>query len=315
MAALLTTLIATSLAGLPAKIGGMYCLIADDTVQNYTSKDNWQPHMYPYQANGSNVLWLTFINPKMMPDVPPAMSNFGKCKGQDGCSKPGVPVIFSVGGQSYSNKMWDWLETREAAEAMAEKVAQWPTLHGADGIDLDIEGQAGSTDNVAENLGSFVRKLKSLVPDFIVTQPVYGFPQVAAENYMVNNGWTNKTAGHNWTTTGLIDTVGIMVYGGLSSLQYVKNYANATHQWEGFPITVDVPTQAVLGGMAGSDAGEALNMAKQINKQNLGGYMVWFASFFDKTRNVPAFTYGHGAGDASTQKSSSWEAAIKLMNQ
>ena len=39
-----------------------------------------------------------------------------------------------------------------------------------------------------------------------------------------------------------------MVYEGTQSLDYVKNYADATSQWEGYPITVDVPTSDILLG-------------------------------------------------------------------
>ena len=55
---------------LPFRTLGFYCLIADDTVTNYTSTDKWQPELYDYQINGANLLFLTFINPELMPAVP-----------------------------------------------------------------------------------------------------------------------------------------------------------------------------------------------------------------------------------------------------
>ena len=59
---------------LPFRTLGFYVLIADDTVKNYTSTDTWQPELYDYQINGANLLWLTFINPESMPDVPPGIN-------------------------------------------------------------------------------------------------------------------------------------------------------------------------------------------------------------------------------------------------
>jgi hypothetical protein len=52
-----------------------------------------------------------------------------------------------IGGQYYSEgayASWPWLQNQAAAEAMAAKVAQWPSLYKCDGIDLDIEGTAGN---------------------------------------------------------------------------------------------------------------------------------------------------------------------------
>ena len=37
---------------------------------------------------------------------------------------------------------------------------------------------AGSRGEAGPNLVHFIRKLKSLVPGFLVTQPTYGYPQV-----------------------------------------------------------------------------------------------------------------------------------------
>eukprot|EP01061_Rhynchopus_euleeides_P041793 TRINITY_DN73075_c0_g1_i1.p1 TRINITY_DN73075_c0_g1~~TRINITY_DN73075_c0_g1_i1.p1 ORF type:complete len:321 (+),score=131.94 TRINITY_DN73075_c0_g1_i1:64-1026(+) len=310
--AALALLSAAAAVQLPHRMSGFYCLISDNTVANYTDADDWTPRLFDYQVRGANTVFLTFINPAAMPAVPPAMARLGKCKGQAGCTAAGVPLIFSVGGEAYSQKTWPWLQSTAAAEAMAEKVAGWGAAYGADGIDLDIESPAGGSQTSATSLAAFARKLRQLSPDFIITQPVYGYPQVAAENYMVNNGWTNASG--SWASTGLIDTVGIMLYQDLGALQYVKNYAAGSQQWQGFPIHVDVTSTAVLAGIQGGASSSVIgSMAKAVVQQNLGGFMVWFASVFDATRNATAFQYG-GANDASTARAQAWEDAVTYMN-
>ena len=203
---------------MPEKTLGFYCLIADNTVVNYTDSDNWTPQLYPYQINGSNVIFLTFIEPETMA-IPPAMAYLSLNRDQQGCPTSQQKVIYSVGGYSYSQKSWSWLATQSQAESMAATVATWQSKYNVDGIDLDIESPAGSTDTSGNNLVAFARKLKQLNPNFIITQPVYGYPQVQAEIDMVNNGWTKDAQ-----STGLADTIGIMVYQNLESLQYVCNY-------------------------------------------------------------------------------------------
>merc|ERR1711908_76022 len=80
------------------------------------------------------------------------------------------------------------------------------------------------------------------------TQPVFGSPQVKEENYAVNtvfgDGGDPKT----------IDSIGIMVYEGTGSLQYVKDYTKGKEQWQGFPIKVDVPPSKVVLGAGGQSA-------------------------------------------------------------
>ena len=53
--------------------------------------------------------------------------------------------MYFAGGYAYSVKQnpWNWLTSKEAAEAMAERVAEWPKKYGIDGIDLDLEDGAG----------------------------------------------------------------------------------------------------------------------------------------------------------------------------
>ena len=70
--------------------------------------------------------------------------------------------VFLIGGYAYSSKIkpWHWLESREAAEAMAERVATWPQKYGIDGIDLDLEDGAGDTPKAGPNMIHFVKKLR-----------------------------------------------------------------------------------------------------------------------------------------------------------
>ena len=79
--------------------------------------------------------------------------------------------IFLVGGYAYSSKIkpWHWLESREAAEAMAERVATWPQKYGIDGIDLDLEDGAGDTPKAGPNMIHFVKKLRHSL--YISTAP------------------------------------------------------------------------------------------------------------------------------------------------
>ena len=66
---------------IPARMLGMYALVADDTDKVYTSDYDWNPALFPYQIAGSNTLFLTFINPSRMPVVPAAFANLAKTRG------------------------------------------------------------------------------------------------------------------------------------------------------------------------------------------------------------------------------------------
>merc|ERR1712129_310662 len=52
----------------------------------------------------------------------------------------------------------------------------------------------------------FIRKLRELKPDLIISQPVYGFPQVQAETDVINASWDSKG-----TSANLADSIGLMV--------------------------------------------------------------------------------------------------------
>lgn len=279
---------------------GLYLLIADDDWP-YTSERDWVPKLPDYMsAGGVNVLWLAFVNPSKMPALPPAMAYIGKHKPN------GTQVIASIGGEAYSaSGSWPWLASDEAAEAMAAEVVAWKTKYGIDGIDLDIEGnQPGPT------ALTFAKKVKALDPTFIVTQPVFGSPQIKEENYMVNQ---NFAKGANSS----VDAIGIMVYEGTGSLQYVKDYTNGSSQWSGFPIKVDVPPQKVLLGAGGqSSAATITQLAQAAHDQGLAGIMVWYASVIDSATGKPGNQYSGGAMDASIQSAATqatWKKAMDIM--
>ena len=300
---------------LPKRQIGMYLLLSDDTVPNYTSTDVWSPSLYPYQQSGVNVVYLTFINPTYM-SVPPAFATLSnklrRNTKRDNTIRP--TILFALGGYSYSNhpNPWPWLTSQVSAENMAKVVSQWPDLFGCDGVDLDIETGAGSSVVAAENLIHFVKKLNILQPKMLVTQPVFGYPQVKAESSMVNSAFNrNVTA----SDRPALDAVGIMVYSGTNSLQYLKNYVNGSQQWEGFPIHVDVPASKVVCGMGGNAAPADLNkfVANALSGHSKG-VMVWYGSVLDDSTNQTAIQYAGGGPDASNKKTRSmWEAALKKL--
>merc|ERR1712087_703031 len=182
---------------------------------------------------------------------------------------------------------------------------QWKAKYGIDGIDLDIEGNQPGPAALA-----FAKKLKELDPDFIVTQPVFGSPQVTEENYMVNQCFAKGAK-------SAVDSIGIMVYEGTGSLQYVKGYVNGTKQWSGFPIHVDVPPQKVILGAGGqSSAGTIEALAQAAHDQDLGGIMVWYASVIDAATGKHGNQYSGGAMDASIQSATTkatWANALDIM--
>merc|ERR1719369_1927228 len=152
---------------------------------------------------------------------------------------------------------------------------------------------AGNSKASGENLVHFVKKLKSLQPNMIVNQPVYGYPQVTAESYVVNHSWDEER-----NNLGIANSIGLMVYEGTSSLNFVKNYANGTDQWEGFPIKVRVePDKIQLGCKGGSSAGTITTLANAAVEQNLQGIMVWYASVVNGFRYAEIY-------DASTHEES-----------
>jgi len=264
-------------SGMPDKVIGMYILLADDFEEGFETDSDWEPKLYPYQQEGANVLFFTFINPESM-TIPKSFKKLAASRGtgEEGSVPADTKIIFAIGGYAYSvdPNPWDWLTTREKAEEMAVEVAGWRNSYGIDGIDLDIEAGAGDKAEAGPNLVHFIRKLKSLQPGLVVSQPSYGYPQVKAEIDVINASW--NVGG---SSNGLAESVGIMVYEGTQSLQYVKNFAQGSSQWEGFPITVDVPTTGILVGCKGSSRqSDIMTLASESIKQDLLGMMVWFCS-------------------------------------
>jgi len=267
---------------LPNKALGMYLALADDTVEGYHDNSDWVPLLYPYQQKGANVLFFTFINPETM-GVPLAFRKLCQSRGsgEEGSVPADTLIIFAIGGYQYSKdpNPWKWLKTKEAAEDMAVVVGHWKQQYKIDGIDLDLEAGAGDNPEAGVNVYYFIKKLRSIHPDIIITQPTFGYPQIPANNFIIN---------HSWDVDGnykdVVDTVGIMAYGEetgdeTESLDYVKNFAEATSQWAGFPITVNVPTSSIQVGCKGSAGGANITtLAVESLNQNLLGIMVWYCS-------------------------------------
>merc|ERR1719400_2844586 len=260
----------------PKKILGLYVLLADDTETGFETTSDWEPRLFPWQQESSNVLFFTFIHPDSM-EAPRA---YRKLAATRGTGAPGsVPantvIIFAIGGYSYSIKPnpWHWLTSREAAEEMAVRVAEWPELYGCDGIDLDLEEGAGSNKIAGPNMVHFVRKLKQLNPAMIVSQPTYGYPQVQAEIDVINASWDS-----DGNSAGVADSIGLMVYQGTTALNYVKNYDNSK-RWQGHPVSAAVPSRAILLGAKGvTSAGDIAGLAAAALDRDLLGIMVWYAS-------------------------------------
>ena len=91
---------------------------------------------------------------------------------------------------------------------------------------------------------------------------------------MINASWNP-----GGSSNGLADTIGLMVYEGDQSLLYIKNYATGSSQWQGFPISVDVPKDRILLGAKGSTSSRhILKLAEEAVRQDLLGIMVWYCS-------------------------------------
>merc|ERR1712183_283261 len=294
----------------PSKIMGLYVLLADDTETGFETKSDWEPKLFPWQQESSNVLFFTFIHPESM-EVPRA---YRKLAATRGTGAPGsVPantvIMFAIGGYAYSIKPnpWHWLTSRAAAEEMAEKVAEWPELYGCDGIDLDLEEGAGSNKIAGPNMVHFVRKLKQLKPNMIVSQPTYGWPQVQAEMDVINASWDSDGKKKN-----IADSIGLMVYEGTNSLNYIKNY-DISKRWQGHPISAAVPNNAILLGAKGVTSSTAIQeLARRCLADDLLGIMVWYASVEN------GFQYKHSdQWDATTKPDSinGYKAAMQMFRQ
>ena len=188
---------------------------------------------------------------------------------------------------------------------MAERVATWVSEFGIDGIDIDIEEGAGSQAAAGPNLGHFIKRLREIQPNIIISQPTYGYPQIPAEIDVINLSWNVGATSNNYA-----DSIGIMVYEGSESLDYVENFAHGSEQWEGFPITVDVPYEAISLGCKGiTSDGPIMEMANEVVRQDLLGIMVWYAS----VKNGPVYDASWDASQ-SEDSQASYIQARAIMN-
>lgn len=264
----------------PSKILGLYVLLADDDEDGFSSEsDSWTPELHEWQQEASNVLFFTFIHPGTMA-VPPAFRKLAATRGSDepGSVPSNTVIMFAIGGYSYSlnPNPWHWLESKEAAEEMAETVAEWPETYGCDGIDLDLEEGAGAKHNAGTNMVHFIRRLRERKPNIIISQPTYGYPQVKAEIDVINASWD---ADGNTPSPRLADSIGLMVYEGTQALNYVKNYNDGPGRWQGFPMTCSAPKNTILLGAKGaSSSSNIIKLANEAVSQDLLGIMVWYAS-------------------------------------
>jgi len=292
----------------PKKVLGLYILLADDYEEGFASNADWNPELFDWQQEASNVLFFTFIHPDTM-EIPPSYQKLAATRGTGlpGSVPSNTIIMFAIGGYAYSYTInpWLWLLTKEAAEAMAVKVAEWPEKYGCDGIDLDLEEGAGANEEAGPNMIHFIRRLRELKPALIISQPVYGNPQVQAENDVINASWDSKG-----TSANLANSIGLMVYEGTQALNYVKNYAQGAEQWKGFPITANAPTSVILLGAKGQSSFKDIQtMAKESIEQDLLGIMVWYAS----VKNGFGYTV---TNDASTNEESirGYKEAMYMFN-
>ena len=261
----------------PSKVIGLYLVLADNTEPGYLDNVDWLPELYPWQQTGANALFFTFIHPGTM-EVPPAFRNLANTRGSGlpGSVPEDTLIMFVIGGFVYSldPNPWQWLLSKEAAEKMAETVSEWPDKFGCDGVDLDIEDGAGEHPEAGANLVHFIRRLRQLRPDIIITQPTYGYPTVQAEIDVINAAWDPIGNSNN-----LVNSIGLMVYEGIKSLKYVQNYASHNKQEPNFPIKSTVPSTAIMLGSKGQSGYEDIMiLAKRTLVQDLQGFMIWYAS-------------------------------------
>ena len=116
-------------------------------------------------------------------------------------------------------------------------------------------------------------------PSMIINQPAFGYPQIDAENAVINESWDSNGKSNN-----LADSIGLMVYTPVrrwhpvwslgkillrttvcttvlqvsdffppeqeaDSLNWIDEYTESGSKWVGFPITADVPESAVIIGV------------------------------------------------------------------
>ena len=300
---------------MPSKMVGMYVLVSDNGDSKYKDSHHWTPRLHQYQVEGANVIFMTFVDPKTM-EVPVAMRNLAASRGKSetGSVPHATKLIVSVGGQAYSasRKSWPFMKTPENARAMAATVSKWQDDYGVDGIDIDIEWGAGNNKAESENLVTFIAELGSLNPHFIITQPVYGYPQVTAESHVVNSAFGSPPS---VPSNSSIDRVGIMVYDGDASLQYVDNYCKGASK--SVPqVHVNVPPQAILVGIGGGATAKTMaSIVSAVAKRDLSGMFVWYGSLLDSATGKPGLEYGRSSDAASWPEAEQrlWKKSLRAI--
>merc|ERR1719219_2640313 len=84
--------------GMPDKVLGMYILLADDFEEGFETDSDWEPRLYPYQQEGANVLFFTFINPETM-TVPKSFRKLAATRGTnaEGAVPADTVILFAIG--------------------------------------------------------------------------------------------------------------------------------------------------------------------------------------------------------------------------
>lgn len=324
-AALVMLAVVGATVSFPDRVMGMYVLLVDDK-DSYDSQAVWTPQLWPYQQTGANVLFFTFVNPVLMPGVPPAFTKLARSRGTDeeGAVPKDTTIMFAIGGEAYSKGTWDWLTSKAKAEAMAEHVAQWPSKHGCDGIDIDLEVPAGTKPETGEMLVHFVAKLKSLNKDMLITQPVFGTADTVRSvdrllEVAFNPNAEQEFAYDSTHTEGSVSAVGIMRYADTNAEAYLSVYTQgclpsrcSTRPGGYCLVNACVPNANMLVGLEGNAGdGSIFKVQQNVVNGGLGGIMVWQASVRDKATGQPAVLYG--SGDASIRKSGAWTSALQNM--
>ncbi len=113
----------------------------------------------------------------------------------------------------------------------------------------------------------------------IITQAVFGYPQVYSQSLITVNSWKQ-----DGTSTNLLDTIGIMVYQDTQSLNWLGQYTGDSCSSGWCALCSDakvatpcskVPKKSLVGGLGG-DANQA--SINTLCNSGTGGYMVWYAS-------------------------------------
>ena len=100
--------------------------------------------------------------------------------------------------------------------------------------------------------------------------PSYGFPRVSGVNQALNENY-----GRNGNRKSNVDAVGIMVYEGATSLNFVDNFLNG----KGGGLTARIPSQDLLVGCKGAARKNTVRqLTSEIKRRRLGGMIVWYAS-------------------------------------